>query len=114
MIKGRAEAALLALSNDPFYINLKPFSVRPGAVDPSAHPEIHEFIPKRTGLMLSLGDKLLLTVLRTTYKSMVSPTRELGEVLTELAMNQEEPFEGKGYETERTIPNAMFRKLAGI
>jgi hypothetical protein len=42
VIKGRAEAALLQLGKDDS--RLKPYSVRPGGLDPSAHTEIYPAI----------------------------------------------------------------------
>lgn len=46
---------------------------------------------------------------------MISPTRDLGKVLTELALSQGDKLEGKGIEGEgRTITNIGFRRIAGI
>ena len=46
---------------------------------------------------------------------MVSPTRELGQVLVDLAMGGGQPLEGKGVSGEgRTLSNAVVRRLAGI
>lgn len=115
--KGKSEAALLALSKDPAYANLKPFSPRLGVVDYTAHPEIHDFVPKKwkQGMMAVLGTKIVLPALRPTWKGMVSPTRELGKVLTDLAMGDGEPLIGEGYEGEgRTIPNSVLRKHAEL
>lgn len=46
---------------------------------------------------------------------MSSPTRELGRVLTELAMGDGEALKGEGVEGEgRTVTNKGFRRLAGL
>jgi hypothetical protein len=114
LIKGRTEAALLALSKEPTYANLRPFSLRPGGVDPTFHLEVHAWIPPRKGL-LKLADKTLLPVLRGMGPSMLSPTKDLSRVLTDLAMGNGEPLEGKGVEGEgRTVSNVGIRRLAGI
>ncbi|KAH6675557.1 hypothetical protein B0J14DRAFT_366463 [Halenospora varia] len=113
IVKGRTEADLLALSKDPAYSNLRPFSVRPGGVDPTHHPEIQGHFNQRMGMEKFGG--ILLPILRATYKGMVSPTKDLGVFLTGLAMGDGAPLEGKGIEAEgRTINNVGFRRLAGI
>jgi len=112
VVKGRAEAALLDLSKtNP---TLKPYSLRPGGIDPASHPEIHKFLPERKG-MTKLAEKTLLPVLRTVMSGMVSPTKELARVLTDLAMGEGNSLEGAGISGEgRTINNAGMRRIAGI
>ena len=112
VIKGRAEAALLELHKaDP---NLLPFSVRPGFVDPSSHPEIHPFLPQDKPFVQKLG-YALGPVIRTFLQGSVSPTADLGRVMVELAMGNGEKLEGKGIEAEgRTVSNKGFRRLAGL
>lgn len=107
-IKGQAEAALLALhKSNP---NFRPYSLRPAGIDFVAHPEIHPFMPKQP-----MAYSMLLPVMRKTWSNMVSPTRDLGKVLTELALSQGDKLEGKGIEGEgRTIANIGFRRIAGI
>ncbi|TVY29256.1 hypothetical protein LHYA1_G002929 [Lachnellula hyalina] len=110
--KGRTEADLLALSKEAGS-NLRAISLRPGGVDPTHHEEIAGFYPQRTGIEGFGG--LILPVLRTVYSAMVSPTRDLGRVLTELAMGDGAPLEGKGVEGEgRTVTNVGMRRLAGL
>ena len=114
IIKGRAEAALLALPKNPEFENLKPYSLRPGGVDPTQHLEIHQFVPQRSGLhkLIEVG---LVLVLKIVMKSMISPTKELGRVATNLASGDGEPVQGKGLKDEgRILPNAAIRRLAGI
>jgi hypothetical protein len=114
VIKGRAEAALLALPKDSSYVNLRPFSVRPGGVDPSTQPEIHRYIQESSGLA-GIASKVLLPVLRVGVPSMISPTKDLAKVLTDLAMGDGEPLSGKGVNDEgRILANVGLRRLAGI
>ncbi|PVH80519.1 hypothetical protein DL98DRAFT_459562 [Cadophora sp. DSE1049] len=110
--KGLAESSLLALSKDPAYSNLRPFSVRPGGVDMKDHTEIHGFVGKR-----GLAESVLLPVLRVLpgVKGLMSPTRELGKVLVGLTTGDGEAVEGGGVSGEgRTLNNAAVRRLAGI
>lgn len=112
-VKGQAEAELLELSKQ--ISSLKVLSVRPGGVDPDLHPEIHPFIPKPAGFTTRVVLPMLRPLFRATWSSMVSPTRELGQVLVDLAMGDGRPLEGKGISGEgRTISNVAFRRLAGI
>ena len=114
VIKGRAESALLALAKEPEYKNLRPYSLRPAGVDPTHHPEIHKFMPQRTGLQKSIEGSLV-AALRVVMKSMISPTRELGQVATNLASGDGEALKGAGLEDEgRILSNAAIRRLAGI
>jgi len=114
-IKGRTESSLLALSKDPSFSNLRPISVRPGGVDPAKHQEIHEFLPEKGGVR-KVAEGLLVPVMRGLMPRMMSPTRELGKVLMELAMGEGGAFEeeegvtGEG----RTFSNVKLRKLAGL
>lgn len=112
VIKGRAEAALLQLGKENS--RLRPYSVRPGGVDPSAHTEIQSHIPTRAGF-LGVVYRVLLPTLNTIAPSTMSPTRELGKVLTELAMGDGEPLEGRGIEGEgRIVSNKGQRRLAEL
>ncbi|KAG9238423.1 hypothetical protein BJ875DRAFT_502058 [Amylocarpus encephaloides] len=113
IIKGRTEADLLALSKDPAYSNLRPYSVRPAGVDPTAHAEIEGYAPKKTG-MEGLFVRTLLPVLRFA-PGWLSPTRELGGFLSKLAEGDGEAKEGEGVSGEgRTINNPAFRGMMGI
>jgi hypothetical protein len=115
-IKGQTESDLLALSKDPAFQNLRPLSLRPGGVDPTYHQEIHEYIPKKVGLAKA-AESALLPPLRVLLPRMISPTRELGKVLVELAMGDggakdegESGVSGEG----RTLSNVAMRRLAGL
>jgi hypothetical protein len=57
----------------------------------------------------------LLGVVRATAKGIISPTRELGKVATEIASGDGEPLKGTGVEGEgRILANSAIRRLAGL
>lgn len=112
-VKGETEAALLELGKSTSGLNV--FSLRPGAVDPAAQPEVYKVAAARIPFWKKCAWTVVLPAIRVGYKSMYSPTTELGMVLTQLAMGDGAKLEGKGIEGEgRTVTNAGFRKLAGI
>ena len=113
-VKGETEAGLLELGKKLQSLNV--FSLRPGAVDPYGQPEMQKVCAeKRTGMKYKVGDRILLPAFRACYANMVSPTKELGRILTDLAMGDGKPLEGQGIEGEgRTITNVGFRRFAGI
>ena len=111
-MKGRAEVALLKLHEDN--PDLRPFSVRPAVVDPSAHPEIRAFIPKLPLWKSTIGAGLV-PALNCMWKKGVSPTADLGRYLTELAMGDGARLTGDGIEGDgRIVNNRAFRRMAGI
>ncbi|KAL9107097.1 MAG: hypothetical protein Q9227_007963 [Pyrenula ochraceoflavens] len=110
-IKGQAEAALLSLSKTS--PTIRAYSVRPGYVDPQQHPEIHPLVMgRRTGLMMRFADTAVAPIWRRVAKGQ----KELGKVLTELAMRENGgPLEGVGIEGEgRTVRNSALRSMAGL
>ncbi|KAL5322121.1 hypothetical protein ACEPPN_010090 [Leptodophora sp. 'Broadleaf-Isolate-01'] len=112
LTKGRTESALLALSKDPSYANLRPLSLRPGGVDMNDHHEIHKWVGER-----GWAEALALPVMRALpgIKGLMSPTRELGGVAVRLAMGGGGVQEGRGVSGEgRTLNNSAIRRLAGI
>ena len=111
--KGRAEASLLQISKEN--PRICPYSLRPGMVDPIHHPEIHGFIPKQKSAVKRAALTTLGPAIRWGIKGMVSPTRDLGRVLTDLAAGDGGPLVGEGIEGDgRTVTNKGFRRLAGI
>jgi len=65
--------------------------------------------------MEKLGQAVLLPAIETVWKGMMSPTKELARVLTDLAMGDGEPLTGPGIEGEgRTLRNSAMRSMAGI
>lgn len=115
-IKGRTESELLALSKTPECSKLRPITVRPGGVDPKEHTEIHEYVPKHTGWMKAM-EVVLLPPIRVLLPRMMWPTREMGKVVTELALGEGKAFpvgdEGVSGEG-RTLNNVAQRRLAGL
>jgi hypothetical protein len=112
-VKGQAERALLELSKTT--PSLKPYSARPAAVDAAFHAEIHPFMPRQKQFMIRAGNFVLLPVSRACYKKMVSPTKELGQVLVGLALSDGMALEGEGVRDDgRTISNVGLRRLARI
>jgi len=110
VVKGQAELALLDLaSKNPSF---KPYSVRPGGVDPTGHPEIQEALVGHQGPWYM---KFLLPVLVPAIKRFVpsqhSPTDELGQFLVDIALSKGEPLEGDDIEKGRIVPNAAARRL---
>ena len=70
-------------------------------------------MPQKKGVQQALIDAAM-PVFRLV-PSLVSPTRELGKVLTGLAMGDGGELEGKGVLGEgRTVSNVGMRRLAGI
>jgi len=113
VVKGRTEAALLALSKR--VPDFKPYSVRPGGVDPVDHPELQAFLPQRGGLFGAVEVPLRAVVRTILPRGMFTPTKDLGKVLTDLACGNGVALEGKGVEAEgRTVSNVGIRRIAGI
>jgi hypothetical protein len=112
-VKGETEKAFLELSKTT--PSLKPYSLRPAGVDPTYHSEIQPFIPRTKSFMLKIAQAALLPVFRAVGANMVSPTKELGQVLVDLAMSDGERLQGQGVLGEgRTISNVGMRRLAGL
>lgn len=63
-------------------------SVRPAFVDPATHEAIKPYIPSNPGILYKVGMVLLGPGIRHLYKSMHSPTDQLGPFLTEMAMGK--------------------------
>jgi hypothetical protein len=109
-IKGITEARLVAMSKMPEYGNLRPISLRPGGVDPKEHVEIHSFIPD-SGVLL----KGASAILRGLVPSLMSPTKDLGKVLVQLAMGDGGVVDGPNVEGEgRTVRNVAMLRLAEL
>lgn len=107
-IKGQTEAALLEFrKQNP---NFRAISVRPGGVDETAHPEIQPFIPTQPAWKTTM-----IKPMNLLYKTMMTPTRPMGRVFTELAMSQGEPLTGPGVALENTVlTNIGIRKRSGL
>ncbi|KDQ62181.1 hypothetical protein JAAARDRAFT_122488 [Jaapia argillacea MUCL 33604] len=110
-IKGRAEAALLALPSTLGFSALRVFNVRPGYVDQS---DSTHHRPRSTGMKIL--ECTVGPVLKTFMPSQVSPTGELSKVLVDLATGDGNPLpEGVGIESGgRTIRSSAVRILSGL
>ncbi|KAF1973975.1 hypothetical protein BU23DRAFT_589235 [Bimuria novae-zelandiae CBS 107.79] len=74
------------------------------------HKEIHPFIPAQPW-----WKKPLIAPIDTVYQKLMTPTKPLGRILTELAMSKGEPLQGKDIQMEGTVmPNTAFRRVAGL
>lgn len=107
-VKGEIESALVELGKQkPMF---RVYNVRPGGVDWTNHAEIHAFIPKQ-----DMYKKVLIGPMNLLYKSMMTPTREMGKVMTQLAMSKGEPLEAKDVGMEgRLVPNVALRRMGGL
>ena len=112
--KGKAETALLTLMSS--YPTLRPYSLRPAAVDSKSHPEIQAIEASRPqSIMKNVLGPIVKPAFRVALKSFTSPTRELGKVLAELAAGDEEPLTGEGIIGERkSVGDMGFRRLVGL
>lgn len=114
-VKGRTEAELQTLSAEPAYATLKCYSLRPAAVDPRFHTEIHAWIPKLKPAAKAAILPVVIAVLRVVSPGLISPTKDLGRILTGLAMGDGMPLSGAGMVAGgRTITNLGMRGLANI
>ena len=121
-VKGETELALLALSHDPAHQNLRVVCARPGGVDPRHDdPRVGQAVSeKRSGSRASgwMG-KVLFPTLGALAPGQLSPTRDLGRALTELAMGNGRKLEGRGVVEGksgegRVVGNLGLRHLAGL
>lgn len=107
-VKGQVETALLDFRKRN--ANFRAISVRPGGVDWTAHPAIHPFIPHQPAWKAAM-----IRPMNLVYKSMMTPTQPMGNVMTELAMSKGEPLEGTGVMLEGTLlTNIGIRRLSGL
>lgn len=106
-VKGQAESALFELGKkNPMF---RVYNVRPAIVDWANHPEIHPFIPKQEMYKVAVA-----AAVRPFWKNFMTPTRNMGKVMTELAMSRGEPLEGPTVGMEgRLIPNTHLRQMGG-
>ncbi|XPS79648.1 hypothetical protein M3J09_011624 [Ascochyta lentis] len=107
-VKGQIETALLNFrKQNP---NFRAYSVRPGGVDWTAHPEIQPFIPSQPA-----WKGAMVAPMNLVYKSMMTPTKPMGEVFTKLAMSNGEPLEGTGVGLDGTLlKNVGIRRMSGL
>lgn len=106
-VKGQTEVDLIRFHED--HTQFMVYNVRPGVVDWRHHPEIHNYVPSlpayRSALMPALD----------WYKSMMTPTRPMSKIMTELAMSNGAPLTGSDIGMNgRLIPNIALRRLGGL
>jgi hypothetical protein len=107
-VKGQTESALFEFSKQNMMFKI--YNVRPGVVDWTKHSEIRPFIPKQ-----EMYKKIVIGATDMLYKSMATPTREMGRVMTELAMNKGEQLGGIVLGMEGTlVTNVALRRMAGL
>ncbi|KAI0450060.1 hypothetical protein F5B21DRAFT_448502 [Xylaria acuta] len=114
-VKGETEIALAALRKQNPLMHAS--SVRPGAVDGTAHEAIQKYIPTRP-LSYRMMAPLILAPIRAGIPSMHCPTSELGRFLTEMAMGKH-PITSPAQDIARIgefplLENSAFRRLAGL
>jgi hypothetical protein len=115
-VKGETEKALLSLNASAECPDLRVYSARPGGVDPGADPAVADATKAKRSTGSRKLEPYVLPILRMVFRNMVSPTQELGRVLTELALKDGERIQdGPGITGEgRTIANIALRKMAGL
>ncbi|KAF1935967.1 nucleoside-diphosphate-sugar epimerase [Clathrospora elynae] len=107
-VKGQTETALLEYGKH--HAMFRVYNVRPGFVDCTNHAEIHPFIPKQVWYL-----RTLTPLINALCTNMMTPTRGMGRVMTELAMSRGEPLAGNDVSMEgRLVPNAALRRIAGL
>lgn len=115
-VKGETEKGLLELNASAECPDLRAYSARPGGVDPAADPAVAEAttVKRQTGWRKL--EPYMMPFIRALSGNMVSPTKELGQVLTDLALKDGERMQdGPGISGEgRTIANVALRKMAGL
>ncbi|KAI1125529.1 putative nucleoside-diphosphate-sugar epimerase [Nemania abortiva] len=114
-VKGETEIALAALRKQNTLMHTS--SVRPAAVDGTAHDAIKKYIPSPP-VAYRMLIPLLLTPIRVGLPSMHAPTLELGRFLTEMAMGKypiASPTRDISMIGEFPIlENAAWRQLSGM
>jgi hypothetical protein len=115
-VKGETEKALLDLNASAEYPDLRVYSARPGGVDLGADPAVDKATKAKRNAGLKKFEPVLMPLFRVLYANMVSPTKELGKVLTDLAVGDGERIkDGPGISGEgRTIGNVALRKMGGL
>lgn len=106
-VKGQVESELLDLGKSkPMF---RVYNVRPGGVDWTKHTAIHPFIPPQAA-----WKKAMIAPMNLVYKAMMTPTKEMGAVMTELAMSRGERLEGKDIGMEgRLVSNVALSVWRG-
>ncbi|KAF2474476.1 uncharacterized protein BDR25DRAFT_214112 [Lindgomyces ingoldianus] len=107
-VKGETETSLLDFGNKTPNFNV--YNVRPGGVDWTKHPEIHDYMPQQ-----AFYKRMLMPGLNALASGIMTPTQPLGKILTQLAMSKGAPLKGTDILAEgRIVPNVAIRRMAGL
>ncbi|KAI0908308.1 hypothetical protein F4823DRAFT_500482 [Ustulina deusta] len=113
-VKGETEIALAELrKKNPL---LHASSVRPAAVDGTAHEAIQQYIPTAPWLYRTIAP-VMLTPIRVGLPGLHSPTEPLGRFLTEMAMAKHPVTPAQDISMIGAFPileNSAFRRLVGL
>ncbi|KAI0892035.1 putative nucleoside-diphosphate-sugar epimerase [Annulohypoxylon nitens] len=114
-VKGETELALAEMRKaNPFY---HASSVRPAFIDAARHDAIKPYIPTQPFAIRATG-ATLGPAIRCGLPSFWSPTAELGQFLTEMAMGRyKDQFKASDIQMEGEFPileNSAFRRMAGL
>lgn len=107
-VKGETELALAEMRKaNPLF---RASTIRPSFIDRAAHDEIKPYLPEQAAYLRVFGP-----VVRTAMKSSWSPTRPLGEFLTQVAMGRlDAQLQGPGVDKVGDFPvveNFAFRRI---
>ncbi|KAH8703722.1 nucleoside-diphosphate-sugar epimerase [Talaromyces proteolyticus] len=115
-VKGNCETALIELSKK--YPSLKPYSVRPAFVDATHDPKVKDAVLQRPDQQTFVKRVLrngVVSIVRATWSDVISPTKELGLFLTNLAGGDGKPLSEQGVSGDGwIISNIAIRKSVGI
>jgi len=110
VIKGECEKELVKLAETT--PSLKPYSIRPGYVDPFSDPEVLAAVAGRKTILLQRFADATSPFWRTCTPNLVSPTKEIGIVATILAMGDGKQIKDPDVEDGRIVNNRALRRMA--
>ncbi|KAF1990207.1 hypothetical protein K402DRAFT_410302 [Aulographum hederae CBS 113979] len=107
-----AETSLLSLPTT--YPSLRPYSVRPGGVDHKGDGFTTQALEHRTQTAMMKMIPYILPPMRLLYSQGLSPTKDLGKFLVDLAVGDGKEVEGPNVEKGRIVNNKAFRRMVGL
>jgi hypothetical protein len=109
-IKGKAELDLLELSKSSK--SLEVINVRPGGVDWRGHTEVEEGLKGKKSPLALTGFGVVFSVMGAVMPGKLTPTKDLGRFLTELALGVQPRPTGEGvFQEGGIVSNAAIRRL---
>jgi len=109
-IKGQAERELIDLSKSTPSLDV--ISMRPGGIDWAGHPEVAEEMKQRKTSFGTKAVEYIIPVFKAVMPSMLSPTRDLGKFLVDLALKLDWHPKGPGtFEDGAIVSNTGFLRL---